>query len=242
MMEKPPAISSYTWILFDADGTIFDYQRCERDALKETLTKFGITYNTDNTEALLTEYNSINQRLWKAFEENRIDSESVKTERFISLFKEFNISGIAPESFSRAYLESISTQHSLVPEAYSTLKRLSEVKNLAVVTNGFRNTQNRRISLAGIDRFFREVITSQDSGITKPDKRFFSYTFKKTGIQDRSRVLIVGDSLTSDILGGINAGIDTCWYNPEGKECTEGIPLVFQVSSLHSLIEGKITG
>ena len=123
-----------------------------------------------------------------------------------------------------------------MPGALETCKMLSEYCSLYIVTNGVSKTQHSRIRLSAIKDYFKDIFVSEDVGYQKPLKEFFDYVFEKINLIDKSRVLIVGDSLTSDIQGGNNAGIDTCWYNPKGIENTKKVNCTYEINNLQDLL------
>ncbi len=204
----------YSLLLFDADDTLFDYKKAEEVALKLAFKKFNLKISSSDYLPL---YKTINAQIWLDLEKKLITPEQLKHERFRRLFEKINISFISPQEFSNSYLQFLSQQTFLLPGVLETLAELSPKFKMAIITNGLKEVQRPRINSSKIAIFFCELIISNEIGIAKPDKLFFEYTLKKLEHKDKSTVLIIGDNLTSDILGGINSGIDTCWINIHNK-------------------------
>lgn len=205
---------SYTHILFDADDTLFDYPKAENHALSRTLTEAGIPC----TDEVMKAYQTINQQLWRDLEQGLVKQAALRTERFTRLVKEL---GVTPrsqvEEISERYLELLGEGTFLLEGAYELCRDLKEAGfHLAIITNGIKKVQANRIAGSALAKMFEAVIVSEDTGYSKPHPGIFDYAFEALGLRqtDKSRVLIVGDSLTSDMKGGLNYGIDTCWYNP----------------------------
>lgn len=199
----------YEWILFDADGTLFDYDRAERFALERAFIKLNLYFENKYFEY----YNDINAKIWKELEKGNITADELRTARFNLLFDRIKInfdSGI----FSDVYLEILSRADFLIKGAEEIISELYGKYRLAIITNGLKDVQYPRFNRSPIREYFREIIISEEAGASKPNNEIFNYAFRKMKHQNRKSVLIVGDSLTSDIKGGISFGIDTCWYNP----------------------------
>jgi 2-haloacid dehalogenase len=203
---------TYHWLLFDMDGTLFDYDRAERHALRSTFEQMGIPYQ----ESYLPIYSEINRQLWLDFEKGGIDQARLRTRRFELLSEAINVDYDLP-AFSASYLIHLGNGIFLMDEAEEMVKSLWGRFNLAAITNGLTEVQRPRLAASSIDGCFKAVIISEEVGAAKPAPEIFDVAFERMGHPARSEVLIVGDSLTSDILGGHNYGIDTCWFNPDGK-------------------------
>jgi YjjG family noncanonical pyrimidine nucleotidase len=198
----------YDAILFDADDTLFDYAASERFALRESFRSFDMNF----TEEILSAYSRLNVQLWMMLERGEIDKVTLRSERFRRLFSAFGI--VCDErKFGSRYLEVFGSAAFPVKDAESVCAYLSERYTLAVLTNGMREIQLSRLKISGLEQFFSHVIVSEDAGCVKPDARIFEYAAKKLNCTDKSKMLMVGDSLTSDIQGGMNYGIDTCWFD-----------------------------
>jgi 2-haloacid dehalogenase len=222
----------YSWLLFDADGTLFDYDECERRALAKTLKQTDIPV----TERALAAYRRINAALWLKREQGKISVAALKLQRFKTLFEEIGISA-DPQKFGAGYLENLGGEAVLLDQAAETIERLALDYHLALVTNGLREVQRKRLEKSGLKHLFEAVIISDEIGASKPDVAFFEETFIQIGQPVKSRVLMIGDSLTSDIQGANNFGIDACWVNLNGKIKPSGYEIIYEVNKLSGLIE-----
>lgn len=217
-------------LLLDLDNTLFDFNAGEEIALQSTFEKFGYPFD----EKIKARYEEINQELWKRFELGEIDTKTVIYSRFGLLFQEIGIQddGLA---FEDIYQELLGQQAILLGGAMEFLNHVHGKYTLYIVTNGVGKTQHTRLQLAGIDSYMKDIFVSAEIGHQKPKKEFFDYCFTKIKNVDSERTLIIGDSLTSDILGGYNAGIKTCWLNPKNLENHLQIPVDYEIASLREL-------
>lgn len=199
-------------ILLDLDDTILDFGAAERVAIAKAFRQIGL----DPTEQLLERYSEINVSQWEAFERGEISRDGILTKRFEILFEELGVSLDAQhcEDLYRGYL---GIGHYFVESAEELLAYLAPKYDLYIASNGIAATQNSRLESANIGHYFKNIFISETTGHHKPEKAYFDYCFARIEDFDPSKTLIVGDSLTSDIRGGINAGIRTCWVNPEHK-------------------------
>lgn len=222
----------YDVLLFDADETLFDFKRSERIALEKTLEEFGFPFE----EAYhLPLYHRINHGVWKEFEEGRISQAVLKVERFRRLAHALE-STFLPADFAKAYMNHLATQSHPYAESATLLQDLGKSRRrMAIITNGLKEVQSRRIRGSILAPHFEEIVISDELGIAKPDPRIFLLTLKRMEHQDLSTVLMIGDSLTSDILGGRNAGIDTCWLNWGGTRNHTGILPTYEIHTLTDL-------
>ncbi len=156
-------------------------------------------------------------------EQGRITLKELKTERFKRLFMHHGLDMDA-EVFGQTYLNNLGKEVHLIGGVTEMLSSLTGSK-LAILTNGFKDVQLARIGGSVLKNSFEAIITSEETGYQKPQAEIFEYTFNKLQLTDKSRVLMIGDSLSSDIQGGNNFGIDTCWFNPQQKiNLTTAIP------------------
>jgi 2-haloacid dehalogenase len=220
----------YTWLLFDADDTLFDYPKAEADALRSTFEHFGQVYRS----GYLQIYHVFNQQVWREFERGETTPQELRFKRFRLLFDEIH-APLDPQDFSPRYLENLARASDLLPGAAEVLQALSGRYHIALVTNGLKDVQRPRLERSAIHAFIEKIFISEEIGVAKPEAGFFEAVFQEIGQPEKSQVLIIGDSLTSDMLGGVNYGIDTCWYNPGGK-ATE-LPVTYQIRSLTELLD-----
>ena len=200
-------------LILDIDDTLFDFQKSERCALVETLGSLGIA-DDDGVVAL---YHKINREQWEALERGEIERRELLTRRFDILFSELSVSASSAEAQSR-YEKNLGRQVYFIDGAMELLDALRGKYELYVASNGTAAVQDPRIERSEISPYFNGIFISERVGYNKPDIRFFNACLSAMGVQDKSEVMIFGDSLTSDILGGINAGIRSCWFNPSGKK------------------------
>ena len=224
-------MAKYYCILFDADNTLLDFDAAERKALAETLAQYNIEPSNETVE----KYRTINEGLWRQLEKGQIRREKLMNERFTRFLKEIGVSGSGAE-MNRYYLNQLSTHPDLMPgNVLDVLHELAEVATMAIVTNGFDKVQSRRVKESGIAAFMEEVFVSERSDSEKPNRKIFDTALRTLGVENREHVLVVGDSLSSDIQGGINAGLDTCWLNRNHVKNPGQISPTYEIESLEQL-------
>lgn len=223
----------YPWLWFDADGTLFDYNRAEASALKNTFQSLNLPFE----KGYLDVYQQINKELWQALEQGEITPAALKSRRFALLLESLRLRGSA-EQISTAYLEQLATCAELIEGAYEVLQALHGRSRIAVVTNGLQSVQRGRLAHSKIRDFIDELIISEEVGAAKPQPAFFEAALARTGNPPKSDVLIIGDSLSSDIRGGLDYGLDTCWYNPasEPRPADQG-QITYEIRRLSELLE-----
>lgn len=222
----------YKWILFDADGTLFDYEKAERYAFQKTLNEFEIPFN----DSLLNEYKTINSELWKQLEKGNISPTELRIKRF-SKFADQSKLVFSPEAADKYYIKHLSESRFLIDGAMELLECIKDFVHCAIVTNGLKDVQRSRFINSPIAKYMDEIIISEEIGFAKPSVEYFDYTFDKIGNPNKKDVLIVGDSLSSDIRGGINYGIDTCWYNPSKAGNSNNLKIIFEIEKLEQIIQ-----
>ncbi len=219
-------------ILFDLDDTLLDFHRSETVAIGNTLRHFGI----EPTAAVIARYSAINLAHWERLERGEITRSQVQAGRFAVLFEELGVDR-SPEEVHLFYQHQLSLQHFFLPGAKELLDQLKNFYTLVIISNGTATVQDRRIRDAGLLPYFSHIFISQRLGYDKPSAAFFDACFAAMPGVNREECLIVGDSLTSDMLGGRNAGIPTCWYNPRGKLRRTDIPVDYELRRLEELPE-----
>lgn len=225
-------MSPYQWIVFDADNTLFDYDRAEMEALKQTLESQGIEFNTHIHQS----YAEINSSLWKRFERGELTSQEIRIQRFAELKMKWDFV-YDPAEVSLYYLKKLASQAGLLPGARELLDVLRNGNQfrLALATNGIADVQRGRLERSGLENYFKAVVISDEIGVSKPSERYFSILFERIGNPPRREVLMVGDSLSSDISGGMHFGLDTCWVNPRFQPLPENCEPTYQIRDLREL-------
>jgi len=222
----------YTWLLFDADGTLFDYNRAEAAALKNTFQSLKLPFE----DGYLDIYQRINKQLWQALEQHQIKPAVLRYRRFELLLEAIQLSGSARQ-MSSAYVEQLAICSELLDGAHDVLQTLQEKYRLAIVTNGLEAVQRSRLAHSTIRDYITELIISEEIGAAKPQAEFFDAAFSRLGNPPKRNVLIIGDSLTSDIQGGVDYGLDTCWFNPTAEPRPDKLPISYEIKHLRELLE-----
>jgi YjjG family noncanonical pyrimidine nucleotidase len=223
-------MAKYYCILFDADNTLLDFDAAESKALADTLTHYGIEPDNETVQT----YRAINTALWAQLESGQIRRDKLMNERFTRFLKAVNAAGNGTE-MNRYYLDQLASHPDLVPGALDVLRELAEVATLAVVTNGFEKVQTRRAQESGIMEYMEDVFVSEKLDCEKPNRKIFDAALRALGVENREHILVVGDSLSSDVQGGINAGLDTCWLNPSHAENAGKVQPTYEIASLEEL-------
>ena len=215
------------YVFLDLDDTVLDFHKAEEVAIKITLRHVGV----EPTDEVVKRYSEINQAQWKLLEKGILTRAEVKLRRFALLFEELGVEQDA--EYARSfYEETLSHGHYFMDGAEALLKSLFGKYELYIASNGTTAVQNGRIKSANIARYFQRIFLSEEIGEVKPSKAFFDCCFAEIPQFDRREAIILGDSLSSDIQGGINAGIKTCWFNPKGDEDRGDIHPDYEISSL----------
>ncbi|MEM7103609.1 MAG: YjjG family noncanonical pyrimidine nucleotidase [Bacteroidota bacterium] len=220
----------YEWLLFDADNTLFDFDGSAELAFWATLEEMGMQRQADYFQTYL----KINKKVWKELEEQKITQDELRSKRFDLFLQATNHRG-DPIHMNHKYLMNLVDHTKMLPGAVDLLKNLESKFKLAIITNGLKEVQRPRINRADIGNFFHTIVVSDEIGYSKPHKGFFDYTFNQIGHPAKDQVLVIGDSLSSDITGGNNYGVDTCWYNPTHKASPPESKPTFEVSGFLEL-------
>lgn len=201
----------YTSLFLDLDNTLLDFNKAEYYAAKKLFEKYGLPCDDKAIET----YSSINSVFWKRFENGEIKKDDIYENRF-KTFCEFYKTQADTKTMSTDYFANLSEGYYTVDGTFEILDYLKYNNyHLYATTNGMSLTQFKRIENSGLKPYFEKVFVSEDAGHQKPEKEYFEYVLKNIPEKDKSKILIIGDSQSSDILGGINIGIDTCWFNPK---------------------------
>ncbi len=222
------------FLFLDLDDTILDFHKAEALALAKTLRAFGL----EPEEAVLARYSQINKAHWERLERKELTREQVLVGRFAVLFGEYGLT-VDPVLCARTYENNLSVGHFFLPGALEAVESLSRKYKLYLASNGTAKVQAGRLESANISHFFHEIFISQNMGANKPDPVYFQRCFEAIPGFDVKKAMMVGDSLTSDILGGRQVGMLTCWVNPKGSPCREDIMPDYEIRSL-SQLEGLL--
>ena len=223
------------FLFLDLDDTILDFHKAERIALSKTIRDFGV----EPTEEILALYHGINKWHWEQLEQGKLTREEVLVNRFGVLFEKLG-KPVDAAQCARAYEKNLSIGHYFLPGAEEAVDALSKKYRLFLASNGTASVQKGRMTSANLYRFFETVFVSQEIGHNKPSKAYFDACFASIPGFDKEKAMIVGDSLSSDIKGGINAGIKTVWVNPDHKGSGDIKPdyEIEYLYQLESLLEG----
>lgn len=220
----------YDVILLDVDGTLLDFNQSEAWGMAKVLEAYGFEPTPERLEL----YHQVNNAAWNAFERGEVTKEKLVCDRFVNFFGRLGktVDGLEVETFYRSLLDQSAI---LIEGAVELCAFLKERYDLYIVTNGTSSTQYKRLAASGLDQYVKDIFVSEDAGSQKPQKEYFDYCFSRIPHADPSRMLLIGDSLQSDIRGGNVAGTDTCWYNPKGLPRQEGIKVDYEISDLSEL-------
>lgn len=216
----------YQSIFFDADETLFHFDA--QQGLQRMLTLLDIEFSLQDFLSFRHE----NQQLWKRYQQGEITMAQLREQRFVPWTQP---TGLTTTELSQHFAEAILETSTLLPGAEALIKALSDKAHLVIITNGFKEMQAPRLAKHGLEDHFELIITSEEVGLPKPHRRIFDEALQALQKVPREAVLMVGDTLEADIAGGINAGIDTCWYNPSAKPTHSNIKPTYQVQCLHQL-------
>ena len=221
-------------ILWDVDGTLLDFDAAERAAIRTLFDAFG---SGECTDTMLARYHEINIGFWQKLERNELTRSQVLVGRFKQFFNEYGINtAIAPE-FNQRYQLTLGETIVYHDDSLDIVKGLKDKVRQYVVSNGTIAAQTKKLDRSKLGEQMDGIFLSEELGVDKPDIAFFNKVFSAIHADDLSTIMIVGDSLTSDILGGMNAGIRTCWYNPEGKPLPDTYKVDYIISDLHELTD-----
>lgn len=224
----------YKIILWDIDDTLLDFKKSEKIGITTCFEKRGLYID----DAIAKRFSEINDSFWKRLEKKELTKIEVQRGRFIQLFKELHISSdIDMEEFRLEYEHMLGEIWFYRENAPELLKRLQEMGyEQYAITNGTKKVQEKKIRGTGFDKIFKNVFISDVIGTPKPHKGFFDFVLEHIPGIEKEEMLIVGDSLTSDMKGGVENGIDTCWYNPELKENAAELAISYEIHKLDDVL------
>lgn len=224
-------MKKFDTILWDVDQTLLDFKKSESYAIKFCFKKFG-KEASDETVAL---YSAINEGFWKLIEKGEIAKKEALRERFRSLFEKIGEKDMDAEAFQEEYADALGSVYYYQDDSYALVKGLKGKYRQYLVTNGVTYTQMKKLRLSGFDKLVDGIFISEQIGVPKPNKEFFDKCFSTISGFRKETTVIVGDSLSSDMLGGNNAGIACCWYNPTGLKNTLDVRIDFEIKNLNEI-------
>ena len=219
----------YKYILWDVDGTVLDFLASESYAIRFLFKKYNIGECSDE---MLKMYSAINVKYWQILERGEMTKPEILVGRFREFFDIIGVDTSIAESFNQDYQVTLGDHIEFVKDAEEILLSQKDKYTIAAVTNGTKIAQAKKLRLSGLDEIFDDIFISENIGVEKPNIEFFDYVFEKLGITDKKEVLLIGDSLTSDMKGGFIAGIDTCWFNPKHTPNLSEIPITYEIDEL----------
>lgn len=217
-------------VLLDLDNTLIDFNECARHSIINSFKKHGFTYTDDVFKTFITE----NVKIWKRLEKGEITKADLRADRWNIILGKLGIDydgTIIEEEFENGVAQGAYA----VEGAYELLDYLYPKYELYIVSNGFRFVQESRLKIGDFRKYFKDIFLSEDIGVQKPAKEFFDYCFKKLEIPPKEDVILIGDSLSADIIGGLNYGIDCIWFNKNGDELSENIKPTYIVNKLKDI-------
>ena len=225
-------MAKYKYLLWDIDGTIINFELAERAAIRSLFKRFKLG---DCSDEMLMYYSQINKRYWQLMESGKIKKDKMLVERFIEFFSNKGINADIAAEFNKEYQIALCDTIVFNDDAIDIIKHQKKTCKIIIVTNGTEVVQEKKLERSGLNDIADNVFISELVGFEKPDIKFFEKVILEVGIKDLKEALIIGDSLTSDIQGGHNIGIDTCWYNPKNEENTTLLNPTYTIRNLHEL-------
>ena len=223
-------MSKYTTVLFDADATLFDFKKSEHFAVIDCLNFAGLPA----TDEVIAKYSEINDGYWKKLERGEVTRGQLFTARWRDLIDFYSFDFDA-QSIADLYPKKLAEKAFLMDGAEEICRALYGKVKLYIVTNGFARVQHGRFDESPLRKYFDGMFISEEVGAEKPSVEYFNAVFASIPDFEKRRAIIIGDSLSSDIKGGINAGIDTCWFNPQGTSAPEGMDITYTISKLSEI-------
>lgn len=221
-------------ILWDIDGTLLDFIKAEYAAIKKCFEVFQLGECTDE---MISRYSKINRGYWERLERKEITKPEVLVGRFRDFFSGENIDTNCAEEFNKEYQIRLGDTICFCDDSYELIKSFKDRVKQYAVTNGTKIAQDKKLVKSGLIDLFDDIFISEEVGYEKPDIRFFEHVWAKIGAYKPDEVMIVGDSLTSDIQGGNNAGIVCCWYNPKRANNNSCLKIDYEITNLNQILE-----
>lgn len=223
---------NYKVVILDLDNTLIDFDYMEDRSLKAMLDHFNVSWDAKMVE----DYKIINQNLWEGLEKGLYKKSEILIKRFDDLKNKYNLT-YDSNNANDYYLSGMANYTKYLPYGLEILEKLSGKCTLVMLTNGVEEAQNKKIDKLGLRAYFDAIIISETVNLHKPDIKIFEYMSDQIGMTNKEEMIIIGDSISSDIQGGINYSIDTCYYNPQNKMIPNHINVQYEIASLEELTE-----
>ena len=218
----------YDLLLCDADDTMFDFGKAEENAFDDACAAMGFAA----TKELHATYSEINAALWKLLEQGGITQKVLRVRRFEQFLERIGRNDLNAQEMATIFADSLGRQSVPIDGAIDAIARWSKIVPVIIVTNGIAKIQHGRMDGSEIRHYIRGMVISEEVGAAKPDPKMLEMGMEMSGVTDRSRVLVLGDSLSSDMTAAYNAGVDACWYNPKKNENKKGLPIRYEIEDL----------
>lgn len=217
-------------VLIDIDNTLLDFDKCAKASIKYACNVHGIVYE----ERIFDAFSVINDNFWKMIERGELTKPELHRIRWSTIFKHVGIDSDGP-SFENTFRYAVTQSAETVDGAEDLLEYLSKKYTVCVASNAAHSQQAQRLEKAGLSKYIDKFFVSWDIGFDKPDKRFYQACLDGLDGIDKSQVIMIGDSLTADIQGGINIGIKTCWFNKFNTTTPKDVSFDYTVSRLEEI-------
>ncbi len=228
-------MKKYKVILWDIDDTLLDFKKSEKQGIETCFKNRGLYID----DGIAKRYSEINEEHWKRLEKGELTKLEVQRGRFVQLFNELGVNaGIDIEEMRLEYENLLGDIWFYKEDSDKVLKKVEELGYAQyAITNGTKKVQDKKLTNSGLEKFFEQVFISDVIGVQKPGAGFFEYVLKSLGDIRKEEILIVGDSLSSDMQGGVIMGIDTCWYNPNQQKNTYDWEVTYEIRKLADVIK-----
>lgn len=225
-------------IFFDLDHTIWDFDKNAEEALHELYPKYGFDklFNRKNPDLFIEIYTINNHKVWDMYHHGQIDKATLRKLRFANTFQEMGVApDLFPTAFEEEYLALCPTKTNLFPHAYETLGYLEKRYRLHLISNGFRESCEKKLKYSKLEHYFKTIVISEVFGVNKPDPRIFEHALNN-GQAKREAAIMIGDNIDADVRGAMRVGMDAIYFNPFGKEKPDDVKyMVLDLKELQSV-------
>ena len=225
------------FLLFDIDGTLMDFEKDKTYAFHHMYNASGLQAIRPLTDELEAIYDACNMRWWSRFEKKLCTKPELFNNRFVDFFRETGLPQLDPEWINKLYFDALGETGTLFPGTEALLSALQPHYDIYIVTNGNAASQKTRMEHSGILRYIKDYFISETAGAAKPDKQYFDYVLARIPGASPENCIVIGDSLSSDMLGAKNAGMDSIWYNPLHAENTLQVPVTHEVADFDAILQ-----